>query len=294
MSVANSSGQLNESPPKRPTLAIPVADLAASIAFYVDRIGFTLADHQPAADLAQILDSDGDLLLLAGPRAGDLTPHLDTTHRILRPGGRVGFHGGDLDARRGDLAGRGVETQLVETSWGEYTLTAHDPDGYSLVFRTLAHRTREETLALYTKAPDDLENALAGLSEQDLDLARAPGEWTIRQIVHHMADGDGLFLLPMKMALVESGRTYAHNWPGGNAPWGEAYAGLPIGPALALFRAIRVHVAQIEQGWPNSWDRYILGATERQETFGSFMDTATNHALEHIDEIRAIRRVHGR
>ena len=278
---------------KRPTVAMQVADLAASIDFYVNKIGFGLADHQPAADVAQILDSDGDLLLLAGPRAGDVTAHLAPTHRILAPGGQVGFLGHDLGAQRDTLAQKGLDAQLEETRWGSQTLTVHDPDGYALGFRAQAHRFRGDTLALYAGAVDELQAALAGLSEAELDLARAPGEWTIRQIVHHLTDGESLFLLPMKMALVESGRPYTLNWPEGNAVWGESYAERPIAPALDLFRAIRVHIAQIEQRWPDSWDRHVV-ANGRQWRFGDFMDIVTNHALEHIDEIREIRRTHGR
>jgi len=30
-----------------------------------------------------------------------------------------------------------------------------------------------------------LESALAGLAEGELDRSAAPGEWTVRQIIHH-------------------------------------------------------------------------------------------------------------
>ena len=46
-----------------------------------------------------------------------------------------------------------------------------------------------ELLSLYADGPAMLEAALVGLSESGLDRAKAPGEWTIRQIVHHVVDG---------------------------------------------------------------------------------------------------------
>ena len=50
----------------------------------------------------------------------------------------------------------------------------------------------EVILNLYADGPAKLEAALAGLSEPDLDLALTSDSWTIRQIVHHIADGDDL------------------------------------------------------------------------------------------------------
>ena len=50
--------------------------------------------------------------------------------------------------------------------------------------------TPEAILTAFAAGPEDLDRALAGLSESDLDLARGPEKWTIRQIVHHIVDGD--------------------------------------------------------------------------------------------------------
>jgi hypothetical protein len=58
-----------------------------------------------------------------------------------------------------------------------------------------------ETLALYISGPDRLQAVLAGLSEMELDSCCAPGEWTIRKIVHHLADGDDIWSMCIKVAL---------------------------------------------------------------------------------------------
>jgi catechol 2,3-dioxygenase-like lactoylglutathione lyase family enzyme len=58
--------------PKHARVALKVNDLASSLTFYVDSLGFQLAESQPDADIAVVLDSDGDPILLAGPAVEDL------------------------------------------------------------------------------------------------------------------------------------------------------------------------------------------------------------------------------
>jgi catechol 2,3-dioxygenase-like lactoylglutathione lyase family enzyme len=279
------------------TVAIRVADLARSIHFYTEGLGFSLAEHRPAEDVAEIIDSDGDPFLLAGPHAGDLAPYLAEGHFILRPGTALSFLSRDLGARHAQLAERGLTEEWEEqTAWGDRTLSLRDPDGYVMQFIRRAERSPEETLTIYAQGPEELEEAMAGLAEADLDLAPAAGEWSIRQIVHHTADGDCLFLMPIKTALAQPGSTCLRP-PFENDTWAQAldYARRPITPALALQRAIRVHVAELLRVVPSAWERTVALAPQgRQIPVGELVTTMAQHALEHAGEIRAIRRAHGR
>jgi hypothetical protein len=65
--------------------------------------------------------------------------------------------------------------------------------------------TAEAILAAFAAGPDDLTHALAGLSEPDLDLARGPGKWTIRQTVHHVVDGDSMWGMCARVAMATRG-----------------------------------------------------------------------------------------
>ena len=59
-------------------------------------------------------------------------------------------------------------------------------------------------LARYIDGVAQLEAAIVGLTESDLDIAQAAGRWTIRQIVHHVIDGDDLRKVCIKAALGNS------------------------------------------------------------------------------------------
>jgi catechol 2,3-dioxygenase-like lactoylglutathione lyase family enzyme len=280
--------------PRLPNLALRVYDLTRSIIFYTDRIGFTLVEHRPEADIAYLLDSDGDLNLLAGPAAADLAPYVAERHLLLKPGNTITFLNNDLTAVRSALLQRDFENiEIVQTRFGDSMLCIQDPDGYILRFITPSAHSPAEILALYATAPNELDAALTGLSETDLNLSQADGTWTIRQIVHHLADNDCLYLQWMKTALAQ-GSIYEQNWTAGNDIIARtlAYTQRPIEPSVALFRTIRAHIVQLTQFIPDYGERYTQDKEGHRYTFIRLLEILTRHAIEHIDEICQIRDAH--
>lgn len=49
---------------------------------------------------------------------------------------------------------------------------------------------RAALLAKYKTGPDVVADAVAGLSDAELDRRPAPGEWSAREVVHHLADAE--------------------------------------------------------------------------------------------------------
>ena len=288
---------------QQPIAALQVADLLASLAFYTKQLSFTLVAAYPEADRAEITHpglTNGYVLLLAGPQGGDIIAYLSGPRLVLKPGEHIRVFPEDLAATHAHLDAHGLAAQSVETVW-ERSIQVQDPDGYSIHFIQLKQPSPQETLALYATCPDDLEAALAGLAAQDLELRRSPHEWTIRQIVHHIADGDDLWSMALKAALTKPGFHYSQHWYStDNAIAGPLdYAGRAIEPALALFRAHRAHITQLMQHLPDAWERYILFSWQQSEeaekvTAGTIIRAQTRHAEEHIEEIRAILRANRR
>jgi len=152
------------------------------------------------------------------------------------------------------------------------------------------------TLAAYADGPAQLAAALAGLGEEDLDLGPAGGGWTIRQIVHHIADGDDLWGACVKMALgSRTGFSLQWYWARSQDEWAEVwhYADRPIEPSLALLAANRAHIVQLLQQVPDTWNRCMAlqmpDGSERAVTIGEIITMQAGHALGHIADIRKIR-----
>lgn len=154
----------------------------------------------------------------------------------------------------------------------------------------------DDLLELYTNAADKLELAIAGLSEADLDLASGPGEWSIRQLLHHIVEGDFLWTTPLKIALGSPGSGCRLDWYPGNDEWGESlnYSRRAVGPAVALLRANRAHVADLLAAVPGAGERHVrLQWTPEGEpapmTVGEIVRLQAAHAAGHIEEIRERR-----
>ena len=158
-----------------------------------------------------------------------------------------------------------------------------------------------ELLARYLEGPDRLEAAVAGLAGADLDRGPGPGSWTIRQIAHHVVDGDDIWQMCIKMALGNCGCRFHLEWywdlP--QDTWAERwnYAGRPLEPSLALFRANRAHVAQLVGSIPDAWSQHVviawLDGEQEQPSVRDVVDMQAGHTLAHVEDILAIRKLHG-
>jgi uncharacterized damage-inducible protein DinB len=160
---------------------------------------------------------------------------------------------------------------------------------------------REAIIARYADGPNQLETAIAGLSERELDIAESDGTWTIRQIVHHVADGDDIWKGFIKRAIGNPGGKFDLQWywamPQGEWVKSWAYASREIGPSLALFRASRGHIVQLLEQMPEAWERSLLvrwpDEEEEEVEVAWVVEMQAQHVPGHVDDIRRARQVHG-
>lgn len=166
---------------------------------------------------------------------------------------------------------------------------------------TAASYDPAELLARYVAGPRQLRAALAGLAEADLDHGPPAGGWTIRQLAHHVVDGDDLWKMCVKAALGNDSAVFALEWYWAveQVLWAERwnYAGRALEPSLALFEANRCHVVQLLERVPQSLERCILirwpGAREQEVPVWWVVEMQARHAAGHIADILAIREEHG-
>ena len=84
--------------------------------------------------------------------------------------------------------------------------------------------------------PQQFRDAVSGLSDAQLDTPYREGGWTVRQLVHHLADSHANSFIRFKLALTE-------NWPTikpyDEAAWARlADSKLPIDGSLAFISAL--------------------------------------------------------
>jgi len=156
------------------------------------------------------------------------------------------------------------------------------------------------TLAQYADGPAQLEAALIGLTESDLNLAQTTDTWTIRQIVHHIVDGDDIWKTCIKAALGNSEGLFSLQWywDRPQTEWAETwrYANRRIEPSLVLLRANRHHIEELVRQTPNAWEKSIRlkwpDTEEERITIGDVLEMQARHVIGHINDIQMIRRAH--
>jgi hypothetical protein len=105
--------------------------------------------------------------------------------------------------------------------------------------------------------PGKLRHAIIKLNDAQLDTHYRPGGWTLRQVVHHMADSHMNSLIRFKWALTEDKPTikaYAQS------DWALlADYRLPVESSLKMLDGIHQHlVALFESFTENEWDRVFI------------------------------------
>ena len=156
-------------------------------------------------------------------------------------------------------------------------------------------------LARYADGPTQLENAIKGLAESDLDLAPSQGGWSIREIVHHIADGDDIWKSCIKIALGNQEAEFHLDWywriP--QTTWASSWAYAPrsLSSSLDLLRATRKHILDLLAHRADAWERSVAihepsGQVSRVSV-GFVVEMQAKHLLHHVDRILAIRRERG-
>lgn len=105
--------------------------------------------------------------------------------------------------------------------------------------------------------PGKLRQVIMNLNEKQLDTHYRPGGWTLRQVVHHLADSHMNSLIRFKWTLTEDKpviKAYQQS------DWAMlADYRLPVEPSLKMLEGIHQHlVALFESFNENQWNRYFV------------------------------------
>ena len=153
-----------------------------------------------------------------------------------------------------------------------------------------------KTLAQYIDSLADLEKILLGLSAKELGLSLAPDSWSIRQIIHHLADGDEIWRTCIKAALGnEQGLfTLRWYWDKPQLEWSQNwhYARRDIESSLVILRANRQQMVELIKLSPGAMERSIRlqkpDGGEERITVGYIIGMQGRHVFGHIEDIRQI------
>ena len=147
---------------------------------------------------------------------------------------------------------------------------------------------REALIDQYEDGQRAIEDALAGISAAELEAREGPGEWSPREIVHHLADSEMTSAIRLRLLIAQdSPQIVGYDQ---EEFVRRLYPDRPIEPSLAAFAAARAATAPIlrrlsEDEWRRSGTHSELGTYSVED----WLTVYGPHAHDHADQIRRAR-----
>ncbi len=149
-----------------------------------------------------------------------------------------------------------------------------------------------DAIATLAEAPGLLRNAVDGLSMDQQNTPYRPGGWTVRQVIHHVADSHMQAFARVRLALTEDWPTIT---PYNEKAWAELHDSVaPVEWSLELIEALHARWVMLLQSLrAPQWQRGFVHPERGRST----IDQATllyawhsRHHLAHITHLRSRER----
>jgi hypothetical protein len=149
---------------------------------------------------------------------------------------------------------------------------------------------QDEWIAAIEALPKWLDPCIENLDEAQLDTPYRPGGWSIKQVIHHIADSHMNAYIRLKLALTEDSpviKPYDENlWA--QLPDNDA---VPVNVSITLLHALHRRWGQLLRNLQESdWERtYYHPEQERYIPIWEMTDQYAWHGRHHMEQIRQLR-----
>lgn len=141
-------------------------------------------------------------------------------------------------------------------------------------------------LEVIAETPEKIESLLEALGPERANQSPAPGKWSAREIVCHLADCETVFAFRIRQALAEENHVVQ---PFDQDKWAKNYAAYDTDEALALFSATRAWNLRLIDSLPAEAFEKRLTHPERGEmALRVVIETMGGHDVNHIRQIETI------
>lgn len=153
---------------------------------------------------------------------------------------------------------------------------------------SLSSTDRRAAIDAIAAAPAQLRTAVRGLSDPQLDTSYRPGGWTVRQLVHHVADSHMNAFIRFRLALTEDHPTVK---PYDEAEWAKlADATMPIDVSLDLLERLHQRMVHLLRSLDDKdFQRTINHPENGSMTLDALLDTYAWHGRHHIAHVTSLR-----
>jgi hypothetical protein len=152
----------------------------------------------------------------------------------------------------------------------------------------LDQQTRAQLIARYKDGYRAVAAALEGATDRDLDARPAPGKWSAREIVHHLADSEMTSAIRLRLLVAEE---HAAIRPYDQEEFARRlYYNRPIQGSLLAFQAARSSTGELLDRMSDA-DFAKTGTHPEHSTYSveRWLRIYADHAHNHADQIAAAR-----
>lgn len=155
-------------------------------------------------------------------------------------------------------------------------------------FAPTAAADRDASIDTLRALPERLRAAVDDLDTSQLDTPYREGGWTVRQLIHHVADSHANAYVRFKLALTEDTPTIK---PYDEAAWARlADSELPIDVSLTLIEALhRRWVSLLESMGDADFARAYIHPENGRQDLGTVLALYDWHSRHHTTHITALR-----
>ena len=149
-------------------------------------------------------------------------------------------------------------------------------------------------LADIRSCPYVLEEAVLNLDESQLDTPYRDGGWTVKQVIHHVADSHMNALMRFKLGLTENNPTIKTYEEGEWAKL-EDYVKVPINVSLTLLHSLHIRLLElIKDLSTEEWERTLFHPEHKKTmTLWQLLQTYSWHGKHHAAHITELRKKKG-
>jgi uncharacterized damage-inducible protein DinB len=144
----------------------------------------------------------------------------------------------------------------------------------------------KEPIPVLTTTIDRLRATTTSLTPAQIDRPAAPGKWSIREIVAHLADCEMVFSFRLRQTLSEE---HSIVQPFDQERWADRYAAYSFDSAVALYQAARNWNLRLLTTISENDRHHPTTHPERGTmTFWTIVETMAGHDINHLQQIEEI------
>jgi hypothetical protein len=149
--------------------------------------------------------------------------------------------------------------------------------------------TKSAQLKALRELPVALREIVKGLNDAQLDTPYRTGGWTVRQVVHHLADSHMHAYIRMRLIVAEDHPTIKPYDQDAWAATPDVRTGSPES-SLVLLTGLHARWCAFLDHLPDTaWGRTALHPERGEVTLGSMLATYAGHGVKHVGHIRSLR-----